>query len=82
VSKQTNHRVEKLWIVEGPPGKLKGSAMVRCEALWKLEIWQRVDFLTDRENFGRGLYRVACPIPTCGQTIELNRSEIEQQMVE
>lgn len=54
--------------------------MVCCEARPDLEIWQRVDFVIDRESVERGVYVFACPMPLCGKNIELDTSEIKQQM--
>jgi hypothetical protein len=82
VSKRAVHHLHNLRVLEGPPGKLKGSVMVCCETHPNLQMWQRVDFVTDCKSLGRGLFRsLACPIPTCGQTIVLDRNEIRRQMV-
>jgi hypothetical protein len=66
VSKQATHHIHNLQVLERPPGKVNGSVMVRCEVLWNLEIWQRVDFVTDRESveqrgysFGRSSLRTS-----------------------
>ena len=83
MSKQAAHHLHNPRMLEGPPGKLKGSVMVCCEAHGNLQMWQRVDFVTDCKSLGRGLfYSLACPIPICGQTIDLDTSEIKRQMVE
>ena len=80
--KQAGHHLHDLRALEGPPGKLKGSVMVCCEAYPNLQMWQRVEFVTDCKNSGQGLfYTLACPIPKCGRTIELDRKDIERQMV-
>ncbi len=82
MSKRTAHHLHNFRVLEGPPGMLKGSVMVCCEAYQNLQVWQRVDFVTDCKRLGRGLfYTLACPVPTCGQTIELDRKDIERQMV-
>ncbi len=81
MSKRTAH-LHNLRVLEGPPGKMKGSVMVCCEAHPNLQMWQRVEFATDCKRLGRGLfYRLACPIPTCGRTIELDWEDIKRQMV-
>jgi hypothetical protein len=38
VSKQAAHHLHSLRVLEGPPGKLKWSVMVGCEALWNLQL--------------------------------------------
>ena len=80
MSKQTNHRVENLRVLEGPPGKLKGRVMVCCEAIRGLEIWQRTDFLIDHKSVEHGAYSFLCPIPSCRQTIELDTSKMKRRM--
>ena len=54
--------------------------MVCCKAFPSLEMWQRVDFVANRESVERGEYGVRCPIPECGNTIMLDTSEIKRQM--
>jgi hypothetical protein len=82
VSKQAGHHLHHLRVLEGPPGKLKGSVMVCCETHQNLQMWQRVDFLTDCKSLGQGpFYALVRPVPTCGQTIELDGNEIRWQMV-
>jgi hypothetical protein len=83
VSKRAAHHLHDLRVLEGPPGNLKGSVMVCCEAYPNLQVWQRLDFLINRRSLGRGLFHsLACPIPTGGQTIELDTSDIERQVGE
>jgi hypothetical protein len=79
VSKQAAHHVHNLQVLEGPSGKLKGSVMVCCEALRNLEMWQRVDFLIDRESVEQSAHSFVCPIPICGQAIELDTSEMKRR---
>jgi hypothetical protein len=35
-------------VLEAPPGRLKRSVIMRCEALWSVDIWQCVNFDTAR----------------------------------
>jgi len=79
MSKQTNHRVENLRVLERPPGKLKGRVMVCCEAFRGLEIWQRTDFLIDRKSVEHSAYSFLCSIPSCRQPIELDTSQIQHR---
>ena len=82
MSRRTVHHLHDLRVLEGPPGNLKGSVMVCCETHRDLQMWQRVDLVIDCKSLGRGLfYSLACPIPTCGQTIVLGGNEIRWQMV-
>jgi hypothetical protein len=82
VSEQAGHHLHNFRVLGGPPGKLKGSVMVCCQAYWELQMWQRVDILIDRESVEQSTYRFVCPIPICRRTIELDTSEIKRQMVE
>ena len=83
MSKRAVHHLHDLRVLEGPPGKLKGNVMVCCETHRDLQMWQRVDLVIDCKSLGRGLfYSLACPIPTCGQTMELDTSDIERQVGE
>jgi hypothetical protein len=64
VSRQAGHHLHNLRVLEGTPLELKENVMVCCEAHRNLAVWQRVDFLVDRESVGRGLFHsLACPIP-------------------
>lgn len=82
MSEQAGHHLHNFRVLEGPPGKLKGSVMVCCEAYRELQMWQRVDFLIGRESVEQSTYSFGCPIPICRQTIELDTSEIKREMVE
>lgn len=80
MSEQASHYIHNLRVLEGPPGTLKGSAMVCCKALRNLEIWQRVDFVTDCQSAERSVH-IACPTPVCRKTIELDTTEIKRQIM-
>ena len=82
MSEHAGHHLHNFRVLEGSPGKLKGSVMVCCEAYRKLQMWQRLDFLIDRESVEQSAYSFVCPIPICRQTIQLDTSEIKRQMVE
>ena len=84
MSEQAGHYLHnfRFRVLEGAPGKIKGSVMVCCEAYRNLQMWQRVDFLIDRESVEQSAYSFVCPIPICRQTIELDTSEIKRQIVE
>jgi len=56
VSKRAAHHLHDLRVLEGPPGNLKGSVMVCCEAYPNLQVWQRLDF-----------HRMDLPQPEDGQ---------------
>jgi hypothetical protein len=82
LNKQGAHCVKILCMLEEePPSNLKWRAMVCCGALPNLEIWQRVDFVSDRESVERGVYVLTCPISVCRQSIELDTSDIQRQMM-
>lgn len=40
--------------------------MVCCKAFPNVEIWQRVDFVGDRERVERSVYGFKCPVPVRG----------------
>jgi hypothetical protein len=82
VSEHAGHHLHNFRVLEGSLSKLKGSVMVCCEAYRNLQMWQRLDFLIDRESVEQSAYSFVCPIPICRQTIELDTSEIMRQMVE